>query len=435
MSTLHAASPHAASPQFSADLLAMAQKAARLPDLGAAGSRLLAEGKIEEAEAFYRQMLRNDPASKAAHAGLYCAYFARGDRHRAAAHLGRAMQWPAVVTLPYRGEGEPAPVLLLLSVNAGNSLVQRFLHDRIFQTYVLLVELYREEIALPHHRLIVNAVGDADVRAEALAEVKRILARSSAPVINPPDRVLATGRCDNARRLGGIPGVLAPQSAMFARERLMAATAAQELREQGFQFPLLVRSPGFHMGHNFVRVEAAGELSAAVDGLPGDELLVLQYLDGEGADGNTRKYRVLFVGGRLYPVHLAISKHWKIHYFSADMEEHPEHRAEEARFLSDMPGVLGPKVMRTLRRIEETLGLDYGGIDFGLNAQGQVLLYEANATMAVYHPKPEPKWDYRRPAVETIYAATRELFLTKANPAASPRKTRAEISAIPAGIR
>lgn len=194
----------------------------------------------------------------------------------------------------------------------------------------------------------------------------------------------------------------------------MASTAADQLREQGFNFPLLVRTPGYHMGKNFIRIESPGELAASVAGLPGDDLIVLEYLDGQGTDGNIRKYRVLMIGGKLYPVHLAISKQWKIHYFSADMDDHPQHRAEEARFLSDMDGVLGPTVMTALHRIEETLGLDYGGIDFGLNAQGQVLLYEANATMAVYRPDPDPKWDFRRAASERVYAAVKELFLAHA---------------------
>lgn len=401
-------------PQASMDLKSMARHAARLPGLSARGSHLLAAGKLEEAKLLYEQMLCAEPESREAHAGLYHAYSALGEKHRAASHLGMAMQWPAVLTLPYRGTGEPVPVLLLLSMNAGNSLLQRFLNDRVFQSYVVLMEFFQEKTILPHHRLIVNAVGDADVRSEALAAAERVIARSGAPVINLPARVMATGRCGNAQRLGRIPGVIAPRSAEFSREQLMASTAADQLREQGFNFPLLVRTPGYHMGKNFNRIESQGELAASVAGLPGDDLIVLEYLDGQGTDGNIRKYRVLMIGGKLYPVHLAISKQWKIHYFSADMDDHPQHRAEEARFLSDMDGVLGPTVMTALHRIEETLGLDYGGIDFGLNAQGQVLLYEANATMAVYRPDPDPKWDYRRAASERVYAAVKELFLAHA---------------------
>jgi hypothetical protein len=55
--------------------------------------------------------------------------------------------------------------------------------------------------------------------------------------------------------------------------------------------------------------------------------------------------------------------------------------------------------------------LDYAGIDFGLGPNGDVLLYEANATMVVNRPEPGEKWDFRRPAVERIYAAVRAMLL------------------------
>jgi len=40
-----------------------------------------------------------------------------------------------------------------------------------------------------------------------------------------------------------------------------------------------------------------------------------------------------------------------------------------------------------------------------------VLLFEANATMVVFPPGPEPMWDYRRAAINDVMeAATRMLF-------------------------
>ncbi len=59
----------------------------------------------------------------------------------------------------------------------------------------------------------------------------------------------------------------------------------------------------------------------------------------------------------LYPLHVAISSHWKIHYFTAEMAERADHRAEDAEFLENMPGVLGPRAMEALAHIQATLGL------------------------------------------------------------------------------
>jgi glutathione synthase/RimK-type ligase-like ATP-grasp enzyme len=66
--------------------------------------------------------------------------------------------------------------------------------------------------------------------------------------------------------------------------------------------------------------------------------------------------------------------------------------------------------MNALERIQSVLGLDYGGIDFGLNAKGEVLVFEVNATMVVDPPGVEEQWNYRRPAYERIQAAVQRML-------------------------
>ena len=176
----------------------------------------------------------------------------------------------------------------------------------------------------------------------------------------------------------------------------------------------MLRTPGFHGGKHFLRVETFAGLPAALGELPGPNLTVIQYLDAGARDGKTRKYRVMMIDGKLYPLHAAISSHWKIHYFSAEMADHAEHRAEDARFLENMSGVLGPRAMAALDAIQKTLGLDYGGIDFGINERGEVLLFEANATMVIPPPDADQRWDYRRAAVERISKAVEKMLMDRA---------------------
>ncbi len=118
----------------------------------------------------------------------------------------------------------------------------------------------------------------------------------------------------------------------------------------------------------------------------------------------------MMIDGQLYPLHVAISSHWKIHYFTAEMAEQEDHRGEDAEFLENMPGVLGPRVMEALARIQAILGLDYGGIDFGLSSTGDLCYSSFNATMVVNPPEPDERWDYRRPAVERILAAVQRML-------------------------
>jgi hypothetical protein len=249
-----------------------------------------------------------------------------------------------------------------------------------------------------------------------------LLSFTSAPVLNAPAAVRATGRCENANRLGKLPGLITPATSKFSHASLAGPDGPAALAGRGFKFPLLLRTPGFHMGQHFVRVEKPTALSSAVAALPGAgrpeaEVMAIEYLDARGGDGCARKYRVMIVGGRLYPLHLAISRDWKIHYFSADMSDSSEHRAEEAKFLANMESVLGGKGIEALKRLRAELRLDYGGIDFGVNQRGEILLFEANATMVVEQPDCDSRWDYRRAAVERIHAAVRDLLMMNAGAA------------------
>jgi tetratricopeptide (TPR) repeat protein len=382
---------------------------------------LTAHGKDEEslqlkreAREHFEQALRITPNYEKAHEGLSYILDDLGEQQKGEWHRRQAFQRRAIIALPYRGGSAPLPVIQLTSTTGGNVRLQRFLDDRIFQTFVVLPEFYDAKIPLPAHQLVINAIGDTEVSSKALAASQSMLALTTAPVVNPPTAVLATSRSNNAKRFCGLPGVVTPITATLSRAELSGSEARTALASHGFVFPLLLRAPGFHTGQHFLRVEALSALPAALAELPGEELIVMQYLDARGPDGKTRKYRAMVIDGQIYPLHVAISNHWKIHYFTAEMADNPKHRAEDAAFLENMPAVIGPLAMDALQRIQATLGLDYAGIDFGLNAKGEVLLFEANATMVVNPPEPDERWNYRIPAYQRIHGAVQKMLVERA---------------------
>jgi glutathione synthase/RimK-type ligase-like ATP-grasp enzyme/Flp pilus assembly protein TadD len=378
------------------------------------GNLLFKAGQVAAAREQFEAALRIDPEYRAAHAGLAYVMENLGDADRAALYRNKAFSGKCMVSLPYRGPKQPIHVLLLMATTTGNVPTHRFLTNLIFERILVATEFYVPGTPLPPHHLVFNAVGEADTSEAALAGAQAVLANTKAPVINPPSAVQGTTRRAIAERLAAVPGVVTAKTVALAREMLLRPDAATLLAEQGFVFPLLLRTPGFHGGKNFLRVETSADLAAAVESLPGAELLVIEYLDARGADGKSRKYRVMLIGGRLYPLHVAISRDWKIHYFSAEMAESAEHRAEDGAFITDMHGVLGPAAVAALEQIQEILGLDYGGIDFGVNERGEILVFEANSTMTVVVPDKDPRWDYRRPVVHGIYQAVLEMLIGRA---------------------
>ena len=387
------------------------------------GNLFLESGELAAARAHYEAALSIDAKFAEAHQGLGNLLAELGQEESAAQHQ-RLGHWDRQPTeLPYRGEAEPVSLLLLTSGRRGDVPIRHLLDDKIFRTFVVLPNVYDPDVPLPEHQVIFNAIGDADLCKHALDRAVTLLDRTFAPVINSPAAVLGTGRAANARRLAEVPGVVAPVIATFSRQTLAASDAQQALDRRGLRFPVLLRAPGFHNGQHFLFVENGAQLPSALAELPGDEFTAIQYLDARGTDNHYRKYRVMMIGGWLYPLHLAISTNWKIHYVTADMADHAGHRAEEARFLEDMPGVLGPRAMAALAEIQNALGLDYAGIDFGLNARGDILLFEANATMTVLPPTQDRRWDYRRAAVQRVEDAVRKMLIDRAAHAARPDPT------------
>jgi hypothetical protein len=365
----------------------------------------LRASKYSEARAHYEAALGIDPEHAPAHQGLGAVLADLGDRIGARYHFEKGFRGHAVSSLPYRGTAPPVTLLQLVSSGGGNIPTAAFLDDRIFQTSVVVADYLDPQAPLPPHQLVFNAIGDADLCGPALEAAARLIARTRAPVINDPRAVMKTGRVDTARRLRGVPGVVTARTVAIARDVLAGPDGANSVAGNRLAFPLLLRSPGYHTGRNFVLVEREADLAAAAACLPGDDLLAIEYLDARGSDGNARKYRVMMIDRRIYPLHLAISENWKVHYFTSDMADRPDHRREEESFLGDMRATLGAKAIAALERIRDALGLDYAGIDFGLGRNGELLLFEANATMVIAAPAADERWAYRRTAINTILDA------------------------------
>lgn len=72
---------------------------------------------------------------------------------------------------------------------------------------------------------------------------------------------------------------------------------------------------------------------------------------------------------------------------------------EEEEFLSDPATVFDPAHFRVLREIRRRIGLDYFGIDCGLDRSGKLIVFDVNASMqainlagnAVSEPVSAPK--------------------------------------------
>ena len=366
------------------------------------GNMALEDGEAGIARTHYEAALAQDAGCAEAAQGMARTLAMLGEHGAAERFWSAGFVGRAVVPRRYRGTGPAREVLYLASARGGNVRLWPWLDDARVAVTVIYADYADLSRPLPRHDWIINAIGDAEGAAPALAKAERLVSTTTKLVINHPARVGETGRCDLNRLCQGIDGLIAPRIRRMHRAAILSA--------EDLVFPVLVRAPGFHTGQHFHLVQTRAALSCAMENMPGEALFLIEPLDARGPDGMTRKYRVMLVRGRIYPWHLAISSDWKVHYFTAAMAEQEGYRAEEHRFLNDMSNVLGTRAMTALESLGQRMGLDYAGVDFALAPDGSVLVFEANATMTINAPQPGAIWDYRRPAAAAVQDAVARML-------------------------
>ncbi|HEY1976710.1 MAG TPA: tetratricopeptide repeat protein [Candidatus Baltobacteraceae bacterium] len=378
------------------------------------GYMLFAARDFDGALEAYGRAADSYPGSVQAYHGLSSVYDALGDEERSRWAFDRACRLEPIRKRPYRGTGSPKNVLLLCSAYIANLNAYALLDARAFAITTAFVE-YADPQALRGHDVVFNAISEPERAGDALDRAQSLIASLGIPAVNAPAAVRASTRENNALRLAGIDGAVVPRVRRIPKSALVAGDVPS-----GTAYPAIVRAIGHHDGRHMERVDTAEELLARVAQLPGEEVHLIGYVDVRSEDGNVRKYRMTIAGSELYPLHLAVSRRWKVHYVTSDMEDSPENRAEDERFLRDPAAVVGGRAMSALHAVRERLKLDYGGIDFGLDRDGNAVIFEANASMFVPPAGNDAKWSYRRePTARIVDAVTRFMVSASSTRAAS----------------
>jgi tetratricopeptide (TPR) repeat protein len=365
------------------------------------GSVYLRAGRAELAEKHSRQALALDPSLIAPHQTLASllagqGWAAEASRHRDAAYAGRNLFV------------EPAPgpaltVLMPITAEAGNTPIRDLApRARIGRLRWVIEYATDDQMAgLPPYDVVFNAIGDVDLAKPAQVPMRRFLRRCKRPVLNPPPAIARTRRDRLPALLAGLPGVRVPRARRLSAAVVRRHGLAGAIGRSGLKAPLLLRPAGAHGGRGLTRIEAMDELGEA----PAGDLYATAYCDYRSRDGLFRKYRVIYVDRRPYPYHLAIAPNWLVHYESAGMDGHADRRAEEERFIAAPGEAIGSDAMAAIAAIGARLDLDYAGIDFAVLDEGQVLVFEANATMLVHAEEADGPFAYKNPAAAAIVDA------------------------------
>jgi hypothetical protein len=272
-----------------------------------------------------------------------------------------------------------------------------------------------EDAQLPAFDLVFNAIGDPDIAAPLGSRLTRFEAQCSRPLLNPNSAITPTSRHRLRALLDGLddvqtaPCVRYDDQSKGQSEAQDVGALASLLADHAVTFPLLARPVAAHGGDGLVLCDTIETLEGRLSTQEGAQYLTA-FRDCQSADGFYRKYRVIYVDRQPLPYHLVISPHWIAHYFSADMESHAWKLDEERRFLQDPRAALGERAMNAIAAIGQRLDLDYGGIDFTLLPDGQVFVFEANATMLAHYERDSGVLAHKNQHVQYIVDAFEQML-------------------------
>jgi hypothetical protein len=337
------------------------------------------------------------------------------------AELAQRMQADALaVSRCYSLPATGAERLRVLSIMVPGALMDNMPIEFLLQGSDLALDmLYMRlddnqlHIELPPHDVACIGVCESLAAQPVLDALSRALPDLPRPVLNDPARIMRVARPQAWRLLQDVPGCLMPPSAAVDRAWLQALACGDVRLSDvlpGASFPIICRPNGSHAGQGLDKIADAAALAQHLGSAQGDAFVISPFVDYISADGQYRKFRIAFVGGQPYPVHMALSARWMVHYLNGDMADRPDNRAEEQRFFDEFDRAFAWRHAAALAALDERVGLDYYSIDCGETADGRLLVFEIDTGGVAHAMDPLEGYGYKRPHMLKLFAAFQTLL-------------------------
>ncbi|NNF78501.1 MAG: hypothetical protein HKN05_10785 [Rhizobiales bacterium] len=255
--------------------------------------------------------------------------------------------------------------------------------------------------------VLFNAISDPDVFGPTLD----VLAETSETIVNHPKQCLQNTRNWLSETFSGETEFVVPKTVRVAAKR----RRADVLADHNLKFPLLLRPVGSQTGDGLVKYDTAAEFTQSDFIL--EESYLTEFYDFGSEDSFYRKFRCWWIGGTVVPNHLFVHTHWKVHSAASRLETmdgRPALQAEEKEFLADAKSPRRKKINRMMHAIAEANGLDYFGVDFSFLPTGQIVVFEANATMRSHYPEYSDTFPYLSKPATVHVAAFQKMLRAKA---------------------
>jgi hypothetical protein len=308
----------------------------------------------------------------------------------------------------------PKPRLRVLALAAatdmGSNMPIEFLLEQADAELMVLYVTAEADLPepLPDHDVAIVIASDSDDCRDALQKIDGAASGWPRPLLNPPSRVCGLDRDKLHLLLSGIDDLEIPATLVVSRGPL--AFVSQELETfdviaPDLGFPVIVRPRGSHAGLGLAKIDDASALERYLAGRNEAEFFVARFVDFSSADGQFRKYRIVFVEGQPFACHMAIADRWDIWYLNAGMADSAAKRLEEETFMTTFDIGFARRHRSALSQVAERLALDYFTIDCAETKDGSLLIFEADNTAVVHNMDRPDVFPYKPPQMHRVFDA------------------------------
>jgi hypothetical protein len=333
---------------------------------------------------------------------------------------GLEVQAAAIAEQPLylRPTPETAKLRLLAFMRHGDFTANTPLDFLLEGSAVELVQCYIDAPpspeSLPAHDVAFLAIGEDAEAAPLLASLEAAFDAWPRPVLNNRAALISSLTRDGVcERLSGHADPLSPPVRSLARTELLRVATGEApsvVFGEGFAFPFIARPLGTHAGVGMEKICSNAEMQAYLAAQEASTFYVTAFVDYAGPDGLFRKYRIVFIKGRPFISHMAVSSRWMVHYLNADMQHSAANRIEEAKAMETFDHEFAVRHADAFRILCETYPFDYFGIDCAETTDGRLLVFEIDVALIVHAMDAEDVYPYKKPAMSKLFAAFVEML-------------------------
>jgi len=278
--------------------------------------------------------------------------------------------------------------------NEGTCNVYNMLKNNNFESSLLTLDAnLSQDINLDNIDIIFNQISDPDTHKVSLAKANLICdkVKDQAFCINHPLKIINSPRERLPELLQNIPGIIVPQTIRFSPTS--ASQVKKQIENLGWPYPVLIRRCGDHNARSLVLLEQPEQASDIDPAYFENECYLTEFIDFSDNNGVYTKYRFVCVQGKVFIRHIMYGDHWEIHSQVRKnfMKKNSSYFDLEKEIILSFDDKLKKEIQKPIHDIYKALGLDYFGVDCSIDAQGKLIIFEANANMnLIYNPYPKP---------------------------------------------